>query len=46
MMRHPGACGDDLLPLDGVLMLDRIGKEQRREAMRLLRGGDPVPPRS
>jgi peptide deformylase len=32
--------------LDGVLMLDRIDKEQRREAMRILRGGDPVPPRS
>ena len=32
--------------LDGVLMLDRIGKEQRREAMRILRGVDPVPPRS
>jgi peptide deformylase len=32
--------------LDGVLMLDRIGKEQRREAMRILRGADPVGPRS
>jgi peptide deformylase len=26
--------------LDGVLMLDRISKEQRREAMRVLRGGE------
>jgi len=32
--------------LDGVLMLDRIGKEQRREAMRILRGETVVPPRS
>jgi peptide deformylase len=32
--------------LDGVLMLDRIGKEQRRDAMRILRGVDPVRPRS
>jgi peptide deformylase len=28
--------------LDGVLMLDRVGKEQRREAMRILRGGEPA----
>jgi peptide deformylase len=32
--------------LDGVLMLDRIGKDQRREAMRILRGDGPTPPRS
>jgi len=32
--------------LDGVLMLDRIGKEQRREAMRILRGETTMPPRS
>jgi peptide deformylase len=32
--------------LDGVLMLDRISKEQRREAMRVLRGVDPARARS
>jgi peptide deformylase len=32
--------------LDGVLMLDRINKEQRREAMRILRGDGPPPQRS
>jgi peptide deformylase len=29
--------------LDGVLMLDRIDKDQRRAAMRILRGVDPAP---
>jgi peptide deformylase len=32
--------------LDGVLMLDRISKEQRREAMRVLRGVDSAGTRS
>ena len=32
--------------LDGVLMLDRISKEQRREAMRVLRGLDSAGTRS
>jgi peptide deformylase len=32
--------------LDGVLMLDRISKEQRREAMRVLRGVDSGAARS
>lgn len=27
--------------LDGVLMIDRVDREQRREAMRVLRGGAP-----
>src|SRR4051794_2979594 len=36
----------ELAPLDGVLMLARITKEQPRGARGVLRGAQPVPPRS